>query len=194
MSRKNSQTWNIADPIEAARLNHFNEDLDDLYAVGDDRLKIKSEGGLDISIFPGNWRVGSAEGYYNPTSDGDSPYTLTDNAVNYIMMTGAGEIFISNAWNANHARIAKVTTASGAITQIENWRPDLLGGVLGGGGFTSITSCVYDILGQLTSFIGNDINYTLTYSNSRLSTVSNGSTTWTINYDFVGHITEITQS
>ena len=43
MPRTNSTPWNIADPVEAARLNDFNEDIDNLYAEGDDRLKVKDE-------------------------------------------------------------------------------------------------------------------------------------------------------
>jgi len=40
MPRQNSSTWNIADPITSTRLNDINQDIDDIYENGDDRLRI----------------------------------------------------------------------------------------------------------------------------------------------------------
>lgn len=42
---------------------------------------------------------------------------MTDDATNYVMIDAAGAIKVStSAWNSNYARLAVVTTVSGAIT------------------------------------------------------------------------------
>jgi len=53
---------------------------------------------------------------------------VTNNATNYVMLTGAGVINISTSgWNTNYLRLAKVIAASGVITSVEVWRPDGVG-------------------------------------------------------------------
>jgi hypothetical protein len=179
MPRNNSTAWNIADPITAARLNQINADVDDLYSTGSDRLKVWALPGLDVEIWAGNYRVGSAEGIFAGTTE-----TLTNNATNYISLTGAGIIDISISWwNTNYLRLAKVITLSGVIISVENWRPDGVGWVLGGGGFKNITSTTYTNW-QLTSFIWDGVSYTLTYTiTGSLSIITNGANTWSVSYD-----------
>lgn len=64
MPRKNSTSWSVGNPVTATRQNAINSDLDDLYALGSDRLKlyrISTDPALQVTIGAGNYRVGSAE-------------------------------------------------------------------------------------------------------------------------------------
>ena len=106
MPRKNSTAWNVADPITAARLNDLNDDLDDLYANWDDRLRIIWNTGLNIEILPGYYRVATSEGYFTW-----SIIWLTDNATNYIMIDDTWAIQVSTtSWNVNYAKLAKLSS------------------------------------------------------------------------------------
>ena len=60
MPRKNSTSWSVGNPVTAARQNAINSDLDDLYALGSDRLKvyrISTDPALQVTIGAGNYRV-----------------------------------------------------------------------------------------------------------------------------------------
>lgn len=190
MPRNNSTTWNIADPITAARLNKTNDDLDDIYETWSDRLKVWALPGLDVEIWAWNYRIGSSEGIFAGSIE-----TLANNVTSYISLTGAGLVDISTSgWNTNYLRLAKVITLAGVITSVENWRPDGVGWVLGGWGFKNISSTVYTA-GKLTSFDGDGVTYTLTYTaNGEIATITNGANTWTASYDSSWNFTGLVES
>ncbi len=191
MPRNNSTTWNIADPITAVRLNEINADVDDLYSTGSDRLKVWALPGLDVQIWAWNYRIGSSEGIFAGSTE-----IMTDDTINYISLTWSGIINISTSgWNTNYLRLAKVITAAGIITSVENWRPDGVGWVLGGwGGFKNISSTFYTA-GKLTSFIWDGVTYTLTYTaNGGIETITNGANTWTASYDSSWNFTGLVES
>lgn len=190
MPRKNSTAWSVADPITAVRLNEINADVDDLYSTGSDRLKVWATTGLNIQIWAGNYRIGSAEGVY-----AGGTTAVTNNATNYVMLTGAGTLNISTSgWNTNYLRLAKVIAAAGAITSIEVWRPDAVGWVLGGWGFKNITLTTYTNW-QLTSFVWDGVTYTLTYTVSgAIKTITNGANTWTASYNSSGNFIGLVES
>lgn len=89
--------------MESVRLNQFNSDLDDLYALGSDRLKLYQlpGDGLLVRIGAGNWRVGDNEGTYS-----GGTFTVSDNVTTYVMLDNAGAFQYSTVgWNSNYARI-----------------------------------------------------------------------------------------
>lgn len=48
---------------------------------------------------------------------------LTNNATNYVERTGAGVVSVNTSgWTSGKYAMAKVVTASGAITSVEDWR------------------------------------------------------------------------
>lgn len=60
MPRQNSTSWVPNDPITSARLEDFNQDIDDLYANGSDHLKVyrlAADPALQVTIGPGTYRV-----------------------------------------------------------------------------------------------------------------------------------------
>lgn len=71
-----------------------------------------------------------------------------DNETNYVELTGAGQINISPAatgWDTKFVKLAKITTANGAITNIEHWKMDTVGGVMSASaGFKNVSNCVYN--------------------------------------------------
>lgn len=190
MPRKNSETWNVADPITAERLNKINSDFDDIYSNWNDRLKAWVVSWLNVQIGAWNYRIWSAEGTYAGWI-----LEVTDDETTYIMITSAGVLNISNAgWNTNHLRIAKVIAEDGVITSLENWKPDGVGWVLGGWGFKNITSTNYTN-GLLMSFVSDGVTFTLTYNNNLgVKTITNGANTWTATYNLEGNFTWLVES
>lgn len=127
MPRINTATWSNGDPLTADRLNDINQDLDDLYAKWDDRLKVYPNSGLNITIGAGSYRVGNLDWLY-----AGGTATLSDNATSYVMIDNIWSIVINTTgWIPENAKIAIVTTLSGAITNIQQWRYDVFGGEVG---------------------------------------------------------------
>jgi len=129
MGRKNSTTWAAGNPITAARLQNFNQDLDDLYQYGVDRMRIyrlTTDPALQVTIGGGVWRVGDQEGTY-----AGGTVTVGATATTYIMIDNTGAIQTStSAWNPNYARIGTVVAAGGVITSITINKIDAIGGLL----------------------------------------------------------------
>ncbi len=98
MPRQNSTSWVPNDPITAARLEDFNQDIDDLYANGSDHLKVyhlATQPALQVTIGPGAYRVGSSEGQY-----AGGTLTVSSSVTTYIMINSAGVIQTSTSgWN-----------------------------------------------------------------------------------------------
>lgn len=190
MPRQNSLNWSAADQISATRLNDLNEDLDDVYATWTDRLKVWHVTGLQIQIGAWSYRVWSVEWIYAWWFE-----TLDDDTISYISLTGGWLIDVSTVgWDANFLRLAKVTTVWGTVTTVQLWRPDGVGGILGGGWFKEITSCVYTEW-FLTSFDWDGVTYTLTYTTSgSLETITNGVNVWTITYDSLWNLSWLSEA
>ncbi len=185
MPRKNSTTWAVWNPVTSARLNQFNSDLDDLYTLGSDRLKIyrlSTDPAFQVTVWAGNYRVWTAEGQY-----AGGNITVSSSVTTYVMISSAGAIVTSTSgWNGQNARLGTVVSNGSWITAINIWKSDVIGWELGGGWFSNITSTTYT-KGLLTSFTADAINYTLTYEGTwfnwrRMKTISNGTNTWTISY------------
>lgn len=132
MPRINSQNWAATDQIQATRLQHINQDIDDLYAYGSDRLRVRtavSGQALKIDVGAGAALVGTSFVVYA----GGLNISVTDNATNYVMLNGGGVITISTSgYDAANARLATVTAAGGVITNITITKPDAFGGNLAG--------------------------------------------------------------
>ena len=126
MPRTNSTDWSSNDSITARRLQHFNEDIDNIYAKWNDRIRASraiSGNPLDIDVGAGSYIVWTARGLYS----GETDVTLTNNATNYIMITEIGLLEINTSGrDSDKARIAIVTTSWWVITNIEQWRPDII--------------------------------------------------------------------
>lgn len=118
MPRENSQNWSTSDVVTAERMNDINEDLDDLYSNGSDRLRVYAAVSwtpLRVDIGAGAYYIWSTSGVYAWWTD----VAVTDNATNYIMIDNAWSITIStSARTAWLWRLAQVICSSGAITSI----------------------------------------------------------------------------
>lgn len=118
MPRVNSQTRSVWDDITATALQDINEDLDDIYANGSDRLRVYravSWTALRVDIGAGAYYVGSTQGIYAGSVDN----VVVNAATNYVMIDNAGAISINQSWfTAGLGRLATVTCAGGAVTSI----------------------------------------------------------------------------
>lgn len=118
MPRENSQNWSTSDVVTAERMNDINEDLDDLYSNGSDRLRVYAAVSwtpLRVDIGAGAYYIWSTAGVYAWWTD----VVVTDNATNYIMIDNAWSITIStSARTAWLWRLAQVICSSGEITSI----------------------------------------------------------------------------
>jgi len=131
MSRTNSTDWAPWNPVTSARLQDFNEDIDNIYATGSDHFKVyhlSAQPALQVTIGPGTFRVWGTEWQY-------AGWTLTVSAsvTTYIMIDTAGVIQTSTtAWNSLYTRLAVVVSGVSTITSITDWRNKVVGGVLWG--------------------------------------------------------------
>lgn len=118
MPRKNSTTRSVGDDITASRLNDINEDFDDLYSNGPDRLRVYNAVSwtpLRIDISAGAYYIWSTSGVYWWWTD----IVVTNAATNYVMIDSAWSITIStSARTAWLWRLAQVVCAGGAVTDI----------------------------------------------------------------------------
>lgn len=142
MPRINSSNWNVNDQITAARLQDFNEDLDDIYSLGTDRGRVRtaaSATALRIDIAAFNYRIGSSTGQYA----GGTDIVVTNTATNYVEIDTSGVIQINTSgWTSDgtRGRLATVTCSGGVVTAISIWKPDLVGGLLGGSPSYTVTA------------------------------------------------------
>lgn len=118
MPRKNSTTRSVGDDITSSRLNDINEDFDDLYLNGPDRLRVYnaiSWTPLRIDISAGAYYIWSTSGVYAWWTD----IVVTNNATNYVMIDNSWTITIStSARTAWLWRLAQVICSGGAVTNI----------------------------------------------------------------------------
>jgi len=126
MPRKNSQNRSPGDELQASRLQDINEDIDDIYANWDDRLKVFlaiSGTALKIDIGAWNYVVSAVLGAYAWWTD----ISVTNSATNYIMLDSYWTIQIStSAWNPVYARLAVVVCSWWVITSITDARYDVV--------------------------------------------------------------------
>lgn len=187
-----TNNWNTGDNGTATKFNNINQDLDELYSKGSDRAKIilaSSLLPLKIDIPPFTYRVGSVVGQ----SVGITDLSLTNNSTNYIEISVGGVISSNTTgFDNNKARIGKVVTLAGVITQIISEKPDVIGGDLFGSGmgFQSITSTTYDGLNRLSQVVADLNTYDLSYDfrDNISQVVKNGTLTYVINRDGYGRI------
>lgn len=168
----------ISNYIAKEYLDVINKAINDLYDNGDERVKAIPTGGLGIEVTDWNVRVGSEEFYFEWGTA-----TLNNNATNYVMLDGAGQIIIdTSGWNQQYLKVATIITSGGAITNIQQWKMDAVGGQLGWGGwFKNISNCIYK-RGLLVYFIADGEEYNLTYERGRVKTITSGEKTYTITY------------
>jgi hypothetical protein len=186
MPRVNSQNAAVNDIVGPDVVNDINLDLDTLFSLGSDRGRVYaalSGSPLKVDIGSFSYRVGASSGIYAGATD----VVVANNVTNYIEMNTAGSVSVnSSGWDGQKARLATVVTSAGVITSINIYKPDVIGGSLGGTtGLQSVTSIVKDKFGRITQFLADGITYTLTYIgiSFRIKSVTNGSVTVTINYD-----------
>lgn len=135
MPRTNSSNWSTNAQITAVRLQDFNEDVDDIYTRGSDRLRVYSAvsgTALRIDIGAGAYRVGSIHGTYA----GGTDIVVTNTATNYVEIDNTGTVSVNtSSWDATgaKARLGVVVCSGGVVTSITLWKPDVIGGVLGAG-------------------------------------------------------------
>lgn len=150
MPRRISLDWSVNDDVTAPRLQNINQEIDDLYTSGNDRGRIvlaASETPLRVDIGAFSWQVGTYAGLYA----GGTNVVVTDDATNYIEIDATGTIQINQTgWESNNARLGKVTCASGAITEIEIWKPDVMGGDLRGSNLVNEETLSGDITLEAT--------------------------------------------
>ncbi len=153
--------------------------LDDLMDNWNDRLYTTWTWWLNISVTEWNARVWTAEIYFAWWTA-----TLTDNATNYVMLTGAWQITIDTTGrNTDFAKLALITTSWWEITNIVRWKMDTVGWVMSSKAwFRNVSNCVYNTRWELTQFVADSVTYNLTYESWAVKTVSFGQTTYTMTY------------
>ena len=181
MPRINSTSWSPNQPITAVRLTDFNEDIDDLYSKGSDRLKIyriAADPAFRVTIGAGNFRVGKVEGQY-----AGGTLTVSASVTTYIMIDSSGAIQTSTVtWNGLYARLGIVVSNVSGITSINIWRSDAVWWELSLAWFQNITSTTYSNW-MLTAFTADGISHTVTYVYRRvIKSITNWTNTWTMNY------------
>lgn len=132
MPRRNSADWSVNDNVSAVHLHDINEDLDDLYSKGSDRLRVVTAASgiaAKIDVGAGAYRVGDTEGIYA----GGTNISVTLSATNYVQIDAAGTIQINtSAWNSAYAKLAIVVCNGSGITSITQYKIDAIGGSLAG--------------------------------------------------------------
>jgi len=130
MPRKNSQNRSPEDELQASRMQDINEDIDDIYANWDDRLKVfLAISGIALKIDIGAWNyvVGAIIWQYAWWID----ISVTDSATNYVQIDGSWVIQINTTtWNSDYARLATVVCSWWVITSISDFRYDVVGGAI----------------------------------------------------------------
>ena len=132
MSRKISTNWAIGDKITAERLQELNQELDNLYANGDDIGRVTPAlswtalhvdiGGFPYSIHGNYW-------IYAWITD----LAIADSSTKYIQINSSWVISQDNARDTDKGLIAVVVTAGGIITSITNYKSAFFGGYKGTG-------------------------------------------------------------
>lgn len=153
MPRINSTAWSVWNPVTSSRLNAINTDIDDIYAKGDDRMKIyhlAADAALLVRIGAGVFRVWDQEWQYAGWS-----LTVWATATTYIMVDNAGVIQTSiTAWNANYARLGVVVSSAWVITSITIHKVDAVGGLLAWKGIPDMSaSAVWTPLSYATQSV-----------------------------------------
>lgn len=170
----------ISNYIAKEYIDVINNAINDIYDNGDERIKAIPTGWLWIEITDGNVRVGSEEFYFVWWTT-----NLVDNATNYVMLNGAGNIIVAtDGRNQNYVKVATVITEDGGITSIKQRKMDAVWGVLWGGSwFKNISNCEYNKW-KLVYFIADGEEFVLSYSKTwLLSKVVSGEKTYIIKYD-----------
>lgn len=140
MPRDDSQNWSIGDQILASRLQAFNTEIDKILTHWSDKWRVvaaASASALKVDIAAFSFIVWAIKWIYAGTTD----FSVTDNSINYIEINDSW-VVASNTigWTATKARIWKVTASGWIITAIEDWRPDVVGGELGGVSYDSVVA------------------------------------------------------
>lgn len=165
--------------IDKEHFTQIGKSINDLMDNWNDRLYTTWTWWLNISVTEWNARVWTSEIYF--------PWwtaTLTDNATNYVMLTGASQITIdTTGWNTDFAKLALITTSWWQITSLVRWKMDTVGWVMSSKAwFRNVSNCVYNARWELTQFVADSVTYNLTYERWALKTVSFGQTTYTMTY------------
>lgn len=192
---RSSPNASVTDVWNASKVNKINDDLDNLFANGSDRGRVRlalSETPLAVDISPFTYFVGSAQGLHLGVTD----LLVTDDAINYIEINSAGTISVNTTgWDGEKAHLAIVTAADGEITEIEVLRPDIIGGDLSGGSQVNIVNIVYDEYDRVIEAEINGVLHSFTYENPVLGfdlvSVTNPSGTQTVVRDNLGRVQSI---
>lgn len=160
--------------------DNISESINDLMNNWNDRLRVKSTWWLNISVTPWNARVWTVELYFAWWTA-----TLIDNAINYIMLTGAWTINVSTVWrDTQFCKLAKITTSNWQISSIEHWKIDTVWWVMNASAwFKNINNCIYNWQWELIQFVADWVQYNLTYEYWALKTISFWETLYTISYE-----------
>ncbi len=126
---------------------------------------------------------------------GITEQAITDAATNYIQISDAGTLLVNTTgFLTTHARIAEVVAAGGVITSIALKRQETVGGDFASSkvldGNVTIT---YNADGTIATAVDVDqsVTYTFSYSSGRISSYTDGTSTWTPTYNSEGNITSI---
>ncbi len=177
--------------IDKEHITQISTSIDDLMNNWNDRLRVKSAWWLNITVTEWNARVWTAEIYYAWWTA-----TLTNNATNYVELTGAWQINVSTIWrDTNFVKLAKITTSWWEITNIEHWKMDTVWGVMNASaGFKNVSNCVYNARWELIQFIADSVQYNLTYERWALKTISFWEALYTMTYSNNGRLVSVVES
>lgn len=172
MSRKISTNWAIWDKITAERLQELNQELDNLYANGDDigRVTPALSGTalhVDIGGFPysvhGNYWI------YAWVTD----LAIADNSTKYIQINSSWVISQDNARDTDKGLIAIVVTSWWVIMSITNFKSAFFGGYSGTGDMNWPSSSIDEeiliadwLTGKLAKWSGKNLSTDWTFTSN----------------------------
>lgn len=127
MPRNESTNWSVWDQMTATRLQEFNDEIDQILTHWSDKWRVVNSAAqtsvLDVDIAAFSWIVWTTKWMFVWIVD----LTMTDDAINYIEINASWTLSVNTtAFDPAKSRVWKVTTVGWIITEIEDWRPDVI--------------------------------------------------------------------
>lgn len=135
--------------------DRINDAIEDLYDHWNERTKAMSDWGLVLRLTPWNVRVWAVELAFAGWT-----ITLADNSTCYVMIDWAWVLsYTTTGWDPKYTRVATVTTSWGAITNIQQWKMDMVWGELWKSIWIALDSPT-DLDAQMTSSTSCKVTWT----------------------------------
>ena len=194
MPRINYINVSDSDQLTPQVMNSIGADMDVLFSQGSDRGRVYlavSEIALKVDVGTFAYNISGVQGVSSGATNLAVANHATIPVLSYVQVNSGGTIeSVTDGWDDEQGRLAIVTAVAGAITSIVNYKADVVGGAMGGGGgFDTLADPVYNKIGKLASVTLDEIEWTYSYdSNGIIKSRTNGSVTYNYVTDAYGRI------